>query len=186
MARYYTPSGRCIQKPYDNYEYDIYNRYTAGEIFYADSVKLDKSDIHHTRNGREVYGGGGIMPDVFVPMDTTRATSFYQQCNRKATQMRFASAIFDRYKDRLLSIEKYPDMDQFLKDVDVAGSFRSFASKTDGITATAEEWEKTKAYLIPQLQALVARYSKLGENAYYKYYMPVDNTVTVALQELEK
>ena len=186
VARYYTPSGRCIQKPYDNYEYDIYNRYTAGEIFYADSVKLDKSDIHHTRNGREVYGGGGIMPDVFVPMDTTRATSFYQQCNRKATQMRFASAIFDRYKDRLLSIEKYPDMDQFLKDVDVAGSFRSFASKTDGITATAEEWEKTKAYLIPQLQALVARYSKLGENAYYKYYMPVDNTVTVALRELEK
>ena len=186
VARYYTPSGRCIQKPYDDYEYDIYNRYAAGEVFYADSVKLDKSDIHHTRNGREVYGGGGIMPDVYVPMDTTRATTYYQQCNRKATQMRFASAVFDRYKDRLLSIEKYPDMDSFLKELDVEKAFRSFAAREDGLTATPAEWEKTKPYLVPQLEALVARYSPLGENAYYRYYLPVDKTVTVALQELEK
>ena len=186
VARYYTPSGRCIQKPYVDYDYDIYNRYADGEVFSAENVKLDTTDKHFTRNGRKVYGGGGIMPDIFVPMDTTRATEYYQKCNRKATQMRFASAVFDRHKDRLLSIEKYPEMDRFLKEVDVATSFRSFASKTDGITATAEEWEKTKPYLIPQLEALVARYSRLGENAYYRYYLPVDNTITVALKELEK
>jgi carboxyl-terminal processing protease len=186
VARYYTPSGRCIQKPYDDYEYDIYNRYAAGEIFSVDSVKLDKTDIHHTRNGRVVYGGGGIMPDVFVPMDTTRATAFYQQCNRKATQMRFASAIFDRHRERLLAIDKYADMDRFLKEVDVESAFRSFASREDGITASSPEWEQTLPYLKPQLEALVARYSKLGENAYYRYYLPVDNTITVALEELEK
>jgi carboxyl-terminal processing protease len=152
----------------------------------VDSVKLDKTDIHHTRNGRVVYGGGGIMPDVFVPMDTTRATTFYQQCNRKATQMRFASAIFDRHRERLLAIDKYADMDRFLKEVDVESAFRSFAAREDGITTSQSEWEKTRPYLKPQLEALVARYSKLGENAYYRYYLPVDNTITVALEELEK
>ncbi len=186
VARYYTPSGRCIQKPYESYDTDLYNRYAAGEVFYADSVKLNKKDLHHTRNGRNVYGGGGIMPDVFVPMDTTRASAYFLKCNRKATQMRFASSVFDRYRERLLSIEKYPEMDRFLKEVDVATAFRSFAAREDGITATREEWEKTAPYLVPQLESLVARYSKLGENAYYKYYLPVDRTVTVALAELEK
>lgn len=186
VARYYTPSGRCIQKPYEDYNNDIYKRYTAGEVFYADSVKLDKSDLHHTRNGRDVYGGGGIMPDVFVPMDTTRVTPYYQKCNRKATQMRFATSIFDRYRERLLSIEKYPEMDRFFKEVDVATAFRSYAASVDGITASQDEWDKTTPYLVPQLQSLVARYSKLGENAYYKYYLPVDRTITVALEELDK
>jgi carboxyl-terminal processing protease len=185
VARYYTPSGRCIQKPYANYEYDIYNRYAAGEIFSADSVKLDKSDVHYTKSGREVYGGGGIMPDVFVPMDTTRTTVSYQQCSRKATPMRFASYMFDQYRDRLSGIDNYPDMDRFLKDVDVTGRFRAFASREDGITATAAEWEQTRPYLEPQVRALVSRYSKLGENAFYKYYLPVDNTVTVALEGVE-
>ena len=185
VARYYTPSGRCIQKPYADYEYDIYNRYAAGEIFSADSVKLDKSDVHYTKSGREVYGGGGIMPDVFVPMDTTRTTVFYQQCSRKATPMRFASYMFDQYRDRLSGIDNYPDMDRFLQDVDVAGRFRAFASREDGITATASEWEQTRPYLEPQVRALVSRYSKLGENAFYKYYLPVDNTVTVALEGVE-
>mgnify|MGYP002624217135 CR=1 FL=1 len=183
VARYYTPSGRCIQKPYSSdYEYDIYNRYAAGEIFSADSVKLNTSDLHYTRGGRSVYGGGGIMPDVFVPMDTTRATTFYQQCNRKATQVRFAASIFDRYQKRLSAIAKYPEMDRFFADVDVAREFRTFASREDGITATQKEWEDTLPYLLPQLQALVSRYSKLGENAFYKYYLPVDNTVKVALK----
>ena len=185
VARYYTPSGRCIQKPYGDYDNDIYNRYIDGEVFSADSTKMDTSDIHFTRNGRIVYGGGGIMPDIFVPMDTTRATMYYTKCNRKATQMRFANSLFDRYRERLLSIEKYPDMDRFLQEVNLASAFRSYAAK-EGITATPAEWDQTVPYLVPQLEALVSRYSKLGENAYYKYYLPVDNTVTVALDELDK
>lgn len=182
VARFYTPSGRCIQKPYDNYEYDIYERYTGGEVFSADSVKLNKEDVHHTRSGRTVYGGGGIMPDVFVPMDTTRASAFYIACNRKATQMRFASDMFDKYRSQLREIDSYEGMDAFLKQIDVPGQFRQYALRRDGITVKDDEFADTLPYLEPQLNALIARYSKLGENAFYKYYLPVDNTVTVALQ----
>ena len=182
VARFYTPSGRCIQKPYDNYEYDIYERYTGGEVFSADSVKLNKEDVHHTRSGRTVYGGGGIMPDVFVPMDTTRASAFYIACNRKATQMRFASDMFDKYRSQLREIDSYEGMDAFLKRIDVPGQFRQYALRRDGITVKDDEFADTLPYLEPQLNALIARYSNLGENAFYPYYLPVDNTVTVALQ----
>ena len=187
VARYYTPSGRCIQKPYSSereYAYDIYNRYADGEIFSADSVKLDTSDVHHTRSGRLVYGGGGIMPDVFVPMDTTRASAFYVACNRKATQMRFASAVFDKYAREISAIDNFPDMDSFLRKMNYKVDFPAFARQRDGIPCTEAEWDATASYLVPQLNALISRYSKLSENAFYKYYLPVDNTVTVALERL--
>ena len=187
VARYYTPSGRCIQKPYNSereYAYDIYNRYADGEIFSADSVKLDTSDVHHTRSGRLVYGGGGIMPDVFVPMDTTRASAFYVACNRKATQMRFASAVFDKYAREISAIDNFPDMDRFLRKMNYKVDFPAFARQRDGIPCTEAEWDATASYLVPQLNALISRYSKLSENAFYKYYLPVDNTVTVALERL--
>ena len=186
VARFYTPSGRCIQKPYDDYEYDIYNRYTGGEVFSADSVKLNTEDVHHTKSGRVVYGGGGIMPDVFVPMDTTRASTFYIACNRKTTQMRFAAAMFDKYSKQLLAIDNYPDMDAFLKRIDIPGEFRRFALHRDGITVSDAEYAETLSYLQPQLNALVARYSKLNENAFYKYYLPVDSTVEAALKSIRE
>ena len=186
VARFYTPSGRCIQKPYEDYDYDIYKRYTDGEIFSADSVKLNKEDVHHTRGGRIVYGGGGIMPDVFVPMDTTRASTFYVDCNRKTTQMRFAAAMFDRYAAQLRTIDNYRDMDAFLKRIDIPGEFRRFALTRDGISVKDDEFKETLPYLQPQLNALVARYSKLGENAFYKYYLPVDSTVEEALKSIRE
>ncbi|MBO6029571.1 MAG: S41 family peptidase [Bacteroidales bacterium] len=186
VARFYTPSGRCIQKPYDDYEYDIYNRYTGGEVFSADSVKLNTEDVHHTRSGRVVYGGGGIMPDVFVPVDTTRASAFYIACNRKTTQMRFAAAMFDKYSKQLLAIDSYPDMDAFLKRIDIPGEFRRFARNRDGITVSDAEYAETLEYLLPQLNALVARYSKLNENAFYKYYLPVDTAVEAALKSIRE
>ena len=187
VARYYTPSGRCIQKPYaseQDYAYDIYNRYADGEVFSADSVRLDTTDVHHTRRGRVVYGGGGIMPDVFVPMDTTRATAFYLACNRKATQMRYASYVFDKHASRLKEIDTYPAMDRFLAGLNMKVEFPAYARRQDGIDCTAAEWDRSAPYLVPQLQALIARYSPLGENAFYKYYLPVDNTVERALETL--
>ena len=186
VARFYTPSGRCIQKPYDDYEYDIYNRYTGGEVFSADSVKLNTEDVHYTRGGRVVYGGGGIMPDVFVPMDTTSASPFYIACNRKTTQMRFAAAMFDKYSNQLLAIDNYRDMDTFLKRIDIPSQFRRFALNRDGIMVSDAEYAETLEYLQPQLNALVARYSKLNENAFYKYYLPVDVTVTAALKSIRE
>ena len=188
VARYYTPSGRCIQKPYntkESYSSDIYRRYADGEVFSADSVKLNKEDVHHTRGGRVVYGGGGIMPDVYVPMDTTRASNFHIACNRKATQMRFAAEIFDRNTARLTSIDSYEQMDRFLDGIDLKREFPAFALRKDGIHCTPAEWKESAPYLEPQLRALIARYSKLGDNAFYKYYLPVDDTVSKALSAID-
>lgn len=183
VARYYTPSGRCIQKPYDAYGHDLYDRYRDGEIFSADSAKINREDVHYTVSGRPVYGGGGIMPDVYVPMDTTRATGFFVACNRKTTQMRFASAVFDRYAPRLREIDSFEAMDRFFTQVNLKDQFLTFAREKDGLRCSEEDWKKTEPYLMPQLRALVARYSKLGDNAFYKYYLPVDETVKVALQQ---
>ena len=183
VARYYTPSGRCIQKPYDNYAYDIYNRYLDGEIFSADAVHLDSTDVHYTRNGRVVFGGGGVMPDVYVPMDTTLASKFYSSCNRKATQMRFASYVFDKYSSRIRDIDTYEAMDAFFSKANLDNMFRQYALQKDGLKPESEaDWKETLEYLGPQIRALVARYSKLGENAFYKYYLPVDYMVEEALK----
>lgn len=183
VARFYTPSGRCIQKPYsEDYQYDIYKRYADGEMYDADSIKVDSTAAYKTVAGRTVYGGGGIIPDIFVPVDTTRATKFFIACNKKATQMRFASAIFDRYKGSLTEIGDYDELNRFLDRMNLPAAFREYASSKDGISCTQKEWDETSDYLLPQLRALVGRYSRLGENAFYKMYLNVDVTLKKAIE----
>lgn len=184
VARFYTPSGRCIQKPYSDgtrYAYDIYERYRHGEMTDADSIQVDSSEVYHTVKGRTVYGGGGIVPDIFVPMDTTRATDFYIKCNRKATQMRFASHIFDRYKSTLSQIDDFSSLSEYLDGLRLDRKFLDFAKNTDGIVPGEGEWEKTEGYMMPQLKALVGRYSKLDDEAFYRFYLDIDETIKVAL-----
>lgn len=184
IARFYTPSGRCIQKPYsDDYQYDIYKRYADGEMFDKDSIRVDSTEIYHTAGGRPVYGGGGIVPDVFVPMDTTAATRYYIRCNKKATQMRFASAIFDKYGKQLGAIDDFTKLDSFLDRLDIPSKFKAYASSVDGIVPAPGEWEKTAPYMITQLRALIGRYSKLGDNAFYRIYLNIDNVVKTAIEQ---
>ena len=182
VARFYTPSGRCIQKPYsDDYAYDIYERYVHGEFTDADSMKVDKSIEYRTAGGRIVYGGGGIIPDLFVPMDTTKATDFFIKCNRKATQMRFASAMFDRYKGSLAPIDDFGKLKTYLGSLDLGRLFLEYARDVDGIVPKKGEWEKTESYLLPQLYALVGRYSRLDDEAFYRFYIEIDETIKAAL-----
>ena len=184
VARFYTPSGRCIQKPYSDgtmYAYDIYERYKHGEMTDADSIKVDSSDVYHTLKGRTVYGGGGIVPDIFVPMDTTRATDFYIKCNRKATQMRFASEMFDRYKSTLSGIDDFAELSSYLDGLHLDRQFLDFAKRTDRIVPGPGEWKETEEYMMPQLKALVGRYSKLDDEAFYRFYLDIDETVSVAI-----
>lgn len=184
IARFYTPSGRCIQKPYsDDYQYDIYKRYADGEMFDKDSIRIDSTEVYHTASGRTVYGGGGIVPDVFVPMDTTAATKYYVRCNKKATQMRFASAMFDRYGKQLGAIDDFSRLNSFLDGLDIPARFREYAASVDGISPAPGEWEKTAPYIVPQLRALVGRYSKLGDNAFYRIYLDIDNVVKTAVAD---
>lgn len=185
VARYFTPSGRCIQKPYadgnEDYTYDIYRRYSDGEMLSADSIKVNAEEAYKTIGGRTVYGGGGIIPDVFVPMDTTRASSFFIACNRKATLMRFAADFFDHNKAALAQMDDFAALDGWLDSQDIPGKFRSFAASRDGLTATASEWVATSPYMLPQLRALIGRYSKLGDNAFYHSYLTIDDTFKAAL-----
>ncbi len=180
VARYYTPSGRCIQKPYNDYAYDLYERYRHGEMTNADSVTVDKSVEYYTVGNRVVYGGGGIVPDIFVPVDTTKVTDFYIKCNKGTLQMRFASDFFDRNKARLSAIDNFPDLEAYLDGVDFRKEFLAYAAK-QGVVPEKGEWEETESYIVPQLKALVGRYSKLEEAAFYKFYMDIDSTVQIAL-----
>ena len=187
VARFYTPSGRCIQKPYtDDYQYDIIKRYNDGEMTDVDSIKVDKSEEFLTKGGRKVYGGGGIIPDVFVPLDTTLATKFFVDCNRKATSMRFASDYFDKHKAELSAIEDYDELLDYLKSSSLESRFLAFAKAKDGLTPESDaEWEETRTYLMPQVNALVGRYSKLGDKAYYHLYLEVDDTFAEAMKPHE-
>lgn len=167
VARFYTPSGRCIQKPYsDDYQYEVLKRYDTDELVVADSMKVES---------------GGIIPDVFVPIDTTKVGQFYVSCNRKATPMRFASAFFDTCRDRLAAIDDYDELLGFLSAADLENKFLSFAATKDGISPEASEWNKERQYMMTQVNALVGRYSKLGDNAFYHLYLDIDDTFKVSL-----
>ena len=184
VARYHTPSGRCIQKPYsssEDYAYDLYYRYRDGEMLSADSIKVNKDELYYTIGGRTVYGGGGIVPDVFVPIDTTRASAFYMACNKKATAMRFASAYFDTHKAELQKIDDFEVLRRYLDNAGLEQRFLSFAASRDGLRpASAAEWEFEKGYMMTSVKALVGRYSKLGDDAFYHIYLSIDNVFEIA------
>ena len=183
VSRFYTPSGRCIQKPYDkDYAYDIYERYAHGEMTSADSMKVDTSAVYYTVKGRRVYGGGGILPDVFVPIDTTKATRFFINCNKKATTVRFASAMFDKYKGELAEIEDFDKLTAYLESIDLDSQFLEFADRVDGIRPAKGEWAESRVYMMPQINALVGRYSKLNDEAFHRFYIPIDDNIQTALK----
>ena len=182
VARFHTPSGRCIQKPYaDDYGIEVYERYDTGEMTDADSIKIDRSVEYKTAGGRVVYGGGGIIPDVFVPVDTTKAGEFYIGCNRKATTMRFASAFFDAHKSQLGSIDDYQELENYLEGANLEEGFLAFARDKDGLQPADGEWAIDKPYMMTQVKALVGRYSRLGDEAFYHIYLEIDEVFKKAL-----
>ncbi|MBR5724971.1 MAG: S41 family peptidase [Bacteroidales bacterium] len=169
VARYYTPSGRCIQKPYsEDYDYEVLRRYDSGEMVCADSMRIEK---------------GGILPDVFVPVDTTRAGQFYLSCNRKATAMRFASAFFDAHKQELSRIDDYDRLLSYLDQAALERQFLAFAKSRDGLAPQPEEWATDRQYMMTQVQALVGRYSKLGDKAYYHLFLQIDPAFKAAMAD---
>ena len=117
IARYYTPSGRCIQKPYDDsksYEEDWINRYQHGEFFSQDSIK-HTGPAYHTANGRVVYGGGGITPDIFVPEDTLGMTSYYKEASMSGLILQFAYNYTDEHRSKLSTFDEVKELETYLK-----------------------------------------------------------------------
>ncbi len=133
IARYYTPSGRCIQKPYvpgdeQDYAQDLLSRYQHGEFFSEDSIK-HTGPAYHTANGRTVYGGGGITPDLFVPEDTTNYTSYYKQASMSGLILQFAFSYTDDNRLKLNNFKEMMEMEDYLKKQNLVDKFATYADK---------------------------------------------------------
>lgn len=189
VARYYTPSGRCIQKEYSRgrdgkYDLDIVDRFSHGEFYNADSVKLDKSKIFSTSNGRTVYGGGGIMPDLFVPEDTTGYTSYYINVVNNGLIQKFAYSVADRYRDMTGDVKSIERLLKVLpRDNTLLDNFVSFAVK-NGVPARWYYINQSKKLLIEQIKATIAR-DVLGYPAFIEMLNQSDPAVRKAIETLD-
>ena len=189
IARYYTPSGRCIQRPYESgkdskYEMDWLDRYEHGEFFSADSVKLDKNLRYSTSLGRPVYGGGGIMPDVFVPRDTTGITSYLMEVSNKGLLIQFSFQYTDRNRAKLNEFTNETELQKYLEKQNIVEKFVRFA---------AQKGVKRRNLLISKSRKLLERnlygniiYNMQGKEAYIRYINQDDATVLKALEILER
>ena len=186
IARYYTPSGRCIQKTYapgTDYDRDIINRYEHGEFYSADSIKLDKSLAFETLHGRTVYGGGGIMPDIFVPNDTAGITSYYLNVVNAGLIQKYTFDYTDRNRDRLEKTKDVATLLRMLPDDDtLLQDFVSYSQKA----GVAPRWyyiNISRGLLVNQLKAMIAR-NALGVEGYFKVFNELDPTVVSGVEAL--
>lgn len=189
IARYYTPSGRCIQKPYEKgndaeYEMDIITRYEHGEFFSADSIKQNIKEIYHTGLGRTVYGGGGIMPDIFVPQDTTGMTSYYRMAATRGLIVRYTLDYTDKNRSKLQEYDTPEKMEAYLKKQNLLEKFAEYA-ESKGLKRRNILMYKSKKLFEESLYGNVI-YNMLGMEAYIAYSNQTDKTVQKALEVLEK
>ena len=188
-ARYYTPSGRCIQKDYKegalDYEKELVDRYMNGELYSRDSMKIDKSQMFTTLHGRTVYGGGGIVPDIFVARDTSGITSYYIEVANAGLLQRFA---FDYCNNNRTSLNKMEDYNQFLRtapsDEALTKDFADYAA-ANGIAPRWYYINQSRDVIVNNLKALIAR-DIFGNQAFYPILNRNDKTVQAALKALNK
>ncbi|MEZ7874463.1 MAG: S41 family peptidase [Bacteroidales bacterium] len=180
VARFYTPTGRSIQKPYgSDYRNDIIERYRHGELTSADSIRQNDSLKYLTPGGKTVYGGGGITPDIFVPLDTTGITDFLIRSNEQGLVFRLASEIADQYRAELRGIGDYISLIKFLESKNLEKRFLDYASEK-GIVPKTDDWKLSGDIIITQLKALIGRYSPLDDKAYYPIISKIDNVIQAA------
>lgn len=188
IARYYTPSHRCIQKDYtlgdeDDYSKELYNRYSHGELYSADSIKVDKSKIFRTANGRIVYGGGGIVPDIFVPNDTTGITTYYRAVANLGLLQQYVYTYVDINRDQLKNVKTVKQlMGMMPSDDALTYDFVCYA-RDNGVPMRWYYINLSRSLIARQLRALVIR-DVLGSEEFYRYYNRTDNTVNAALKAL--
>lgn len=188
IARYYTPSHRCIQKDYtlgdeDDYSKELYDRYSHGELYSADSIKVDKSKIFRTANGRIVYGGGGIEPDIFVPNDTTGITTYYRAVANLGLLQQYVYTYVDINRDQLKNVKTVKQlMGMMPSDDALTYDFVCYA-RDNGVPMRWYYINLSRSLIARQLRALVIR-DVLGSEEFYRYYNRTDNTVNAALKAL--
>jgi len=189
VARYYTPTGRCIQKPYTNgtedYYLEYYHRFEDGELESADSVKLNDSLKYTTPGGKTVYGGGGIMPDVFIPVDRDSSFSFFNESVNKGILYQFA---FDYSDHHRAEITRYKDWKTFDKSFTITPAIYSefvAAAENSGIRATAASKAVSQFRISELLKAFIAR-NIFNDDGFYPIYLRTDKAFLKALEVINK
>lgn len=200
VARYYTPSGRSIQKPYNSslsgagesgmdnierYNHELIDRYNRGEMISADSIHFPDSLIYKTeRMGRTVYGGGGIMPDYFVPIDTTMYTDYHHQLRAKGVILKTTMRYVEKYREKLL--REYKQFEKFNANFEVGDELINSLlqlANDEKIEFNEEQYQRSLVLIKPQLKALIAR-DIWDMNEYFQVINQTNESVVRALEIL--
>ena len=190
VARYYTPAGRCIQKPYESaeqYNADLIERYNRGEMMSADSIHFpDSLKCTTLKKGRTVYGGGGVMPDYFVPVDTTLYTKYHSQLSNKGVLLKVHFQLIDAHREEWT--QKYADYGVFSQKFEFTNKMMKqliAEGEKEGIKYDEDQYKKSESLIKLQLKALIAR-DLWDMNEYYHTINVVNESVNKALELLEK
>lgn len=186
IARYYTPSGRCIQKPYemgerDKYLMDLVDRYNHGEFYSKDSIKLADSLRYQTVGGRAVYAGGGIMPDIFVPTDTSYISSYYNRCINTGVIYSFAFQYSDSHRSQLAGFSSFESMRDYLRSQQLLPKFIEYAKPK--VRGTAAQQRRSGEAIEILIMAYIMRQAGY-ENYFYQMFQANDQTYHQAMEIL--
>ena len=189
VARYFTPSGRSIQKPYvkgdaEKYESDILNRYLHGEFDSKDSIHIADSLKYKTLKGRTVYGGGGIMPDIFVSRDTSEYSTYLNKVVNYGYLYQFAFQYTDNNRKKLNTFKSWQQLSEYLKNQAVLDEFVKFAA-TKGVAPNNKDINISRGLINSQLQSYIVR-NILGDTGFYPLFYKNDKTVLKALEVIKK
>ncbi|MDH6354372.1 carboxyl-terminal processing protease [Dysgonomonas sp. PH5-45] len=188
IARYYTPSGRCIQKPYqighrEDYDMDYYNRYMSGEMYSADSIKFDESSVFYTAAGRLIHGNGGIMPDVFVPRDTVGMTNYYTKLFNSGAIYEYSMVYSDVNRKKLSSFTTWKDMYAYLLKQALLPNLLTFA-ETKSVKREQYLPTETQKLIQKQLSAYIVR-NYFGDAGFYPILLSDDIVLKEAIKQIK-
>ncbi len=191
IARYYTPTGRSIQKPYtigdqESYDADLWNRYQNNEFFSADSIHFADSLKRVTAGGKVVYGGGGIMPDCFIPADTTDLTPYFLEVSGRNILYRYTIEYADRKREALNKVASLDDLQQLLdSDKRLVEDFISYAAR-QGVKPNYRDIAVSRRLIEAQLRAYIGRNTVLEDDGFYKNIYPIDTVILKAIEMLHE
>jgi carboxyl-terminal processing protease len=189
VAYYYTPSGRSVQKPYTkgktaDYEMDLLNRYMHGEFDNADSIHLNTDTlIYNTLHGRKVYGGGGIMPDIFVPRDTSEYSPYLNKAMNQGFLYQFAFQYTDSHRELLTKFKSWRELKKYLENQSLLSDFVSF-TESKNLKPSPKDMDISKNIITSLLQSYIVR-NILGDEGFYPLFYMNDKTVLKAVEELK-
>ncbi len=190
VARYYTPTGRSIQKPYTNgdeksYQMDLINRINHHELFSADSIHFDDSMKFTTPGGRTVYGGGGIMPDIFIPLDTLKTSDYYNKVWDGNVLYRYTLDFTDRHRKEIDAITTLEELDALLGKENLVEEFVEYAER-NGVPRDVEGLIKSRGVIEAQIRAYIGRNTMNDEAGFYYNIYPIDDALKRAVEEIKK